>query len=91
MKTALVRLVALLALLATAALGGCVTGLGEGAGRAAAPPAPLPELPTTPPVPGMVWLAGAWHWSGTDHVWIPGRWESPPPSPFSVTPLAPSR
>jgi hypothetical protein len=84
MKTVLARLVlvAVVALPAVA-LAGCVTGLEEGAGRADAPPAPMPEFPTSPPVPGMVWIAGAWHWTGTDHVWVPGRWESPPPLPVA--------
>jgi len=73
-------------ILGAAALAGCVAGLEEGAGRAAEPLAPLPEFPTTPSVPGMVWVGGAWHWNGSDHVWVPGRWESPPPLP-----VAPSR
>ena len=84
MKTALARLVPLA--LASTLLAGCVSGLEEGAGRAGNPPAPLPEFPTSPPVPGMVWMAGAWHWTGTDYAWIPGRWESPPPLPVAPTP-----
>ncbi|MFT3773894.1 MAG: hypothetical protein QM820_51655 [Minicystis sp.] len=58
-------------------LAGCVAGLGDGP----APPAPLPEFQSPAPAPGMVWVAGSWHWNGTEHVWIPGHWESPPPAP----------
>jgi hypothetical protein len=76
MKTDLPRL--LRAVVLPALLSGCVTGV---TGPAAAPPAPLPELRSTAPVPGMVWVAGAWHWDGTTYVWLPGRWESPPPLP----------
>lgn len=61
-----------------ASLTACVTGLGDGPRE---PPAPLPEVPSTAPAPGMVWIAGSWHWSGTTYVWVPGRWESPPPAP----------
>lgn len=45
------------------------------------PPAPLPEVRSGPPTPGMVWVPGAWHWDGARYVWVPGRWESPPPVP----------
>jgi hypothetical protein len=67
---------ALLPLLCAASLTGCVAGLGH-----PEPPAPLPEFQSTAPAPGMVWVAGYWHWDGTDHVWVPGHWESPPPAP----------
>jgi hypothetical protein len=67
-------------------LAGCVTGLEERAGRADAPPAPLPDFPTSPPVPGMAWIAGGWHWNGADYTWVPGRWESPPPLPVAPAP-----
>jgi len=43
------------------------------------PPEPLPEVQSGPPAPGMAWLAGYWHYNGTDYVWIPGHWESPRP------------
>jgi hypothetical protein len=56
---------------------GCVAGLGDHGPV----PAPLPEIQTSAPAPGMVWVAGAWHWNGADWVWVPGRWESPPPLP----------
>jgi hypothetical protein len=46
--------------------------------RGPEPPAPLPEIQTSAPAPGMVWVAGAWEHDGTDWVWVPGRWESPP-------------
>jgi hypothetical protein len=67
------------ALLVLAAISGCVTGFPNGAPYA--PPEPLPEAPSTAPAPGMVRVAGTWHWDGTDYVWVPGHWESPPPSP----------
>lgn len=82
MKTALIpipRAAALLltgALLTGALLTGCVTGLGIPEA-----PAPLTEFHYNAPAPGMVWIAGSWHWDGTDHVWLPGHWESPPPTP----------
>ncbi len=34
------------------------------------------------PVPGYVWVAGAWTWGGGEWVWTPGYWavaEAPPP------------
>ena len=83
----------LAAALALAALSGCTAGLSDGlecsaeptAGpchaRDGEPPAPLPEVRSAAPAPGMVWVAGAWHWNGVRYVWIPGRWESPPPAP----------
>jgi hypothetical protein len=46
-----------------------------------APPAPLPETAYAPPAPGMIWIRGSWHYDGNQYVWIPGRWESPPPPP----------
>lgn len=42
------------------------------------PPAPLPEIVSGPVVPGMVWVAGCWHWDGEGYVWLPGHWMSPP-------------
>lgn len=63
------------------ALAGCVAGLGDEAVRAGPPPEPLPEFKSTAPAPGMIWVAGAWHWNGVDHVWVPGHWTSPPPAP----------
>jgi hypothetical protein len=65
-----------LALLLSFTLAACVTGLAPPEA-----PAPLPEFPFPAPAPGMVWVAGTWHWDGTDHVWLPGHWESPPPTP----------
>jgi hypothetical protein len=26
------------------------------------------------PVPGYVWVAGAWNWGGAEWVWAPGYW-----------------
>jgi hypothetical protein len=43
-----------------------------------AAPAPLPEFVSGPTAPGMVWVAGCWHWDGEGYVWLPGHWDSPP-------------
>jgi len=59
----------------------CVAGAPDRPGGVPEPPAPLPEIQSAPPTPGMVWVPGAWHWDGVTHVWLPGRWESPPPTP----------
>ena len=71
----------LAALLAAALSGyvftGCVAPLADA--PLAAPPAPLPEVQSLAPAPGMVWVAGSWHWDGHDWAWIPGRWETRPP------------
>jgi hypothetical protein len=56
----------------------CVAGAPD---RPPKPPALLPEFRSAQPTPGMVWVAGAWHWDGIAYVWVPGRWESPPPIP----------
>ena len=45
------------------------------------PLAPLPEFQYAMPAPGMIWVAGEWHFTGTGYVWIPGRWESAAPAP----------
>jgi hypothetical protein len=64
--------------LAVAVISGtaCVAGLDD-----AVPvmPAPLPETRSLAPAPGMVWVAGGWHWNDRGYVWIPGRWETAPP------------
>ncbi len=60
------------------AAGGCVAGVSDRAVRPEAP-APLPEIKSGPPAPGLVWVDGGWQWDGVDYVWVPGRWESPPP------------
>ncbi|HVY44889.1 MAG TPA: hypothetical protein VHB21_03380 [Minicystis sp.] len=46
-----------------------------------AAPAPLPEQRYAAPAPGMVWIAGSWHWDGARYVWLPGHWESPREGP----------
>jgi hypothetical protein len=66
-----------LALLAVATLSGCVAAIADA--PPSAPPAPMPEVRSLPPAPGMVWVAGGWHWDDHDWVWIPGRWETAPP------------
>lgn len=77
MTLALRRACALAAVVALAA--GCVAGASARPVRPE-PPAPLPEIKSGPPTPGLVWVAGAWHWDGAAYVWIPGHWESPPPA-----------
>lgn len=64
--------------IAWAILGGI--GCVEDAAPANVPaaPAPLQEFVSAPPVPGMLWVAGCWHWDGSGYVWLPGHWESPP-------------
>jgi hypothetical protein len=43
------------------------------------PTSPAPEdTASGPPPPGKVWRSGYWHWDGTDHVWVSGRWEAAP-------------
>jgi len=63
-------------------IGACSATLRAQPGRwvfvAKPPPEPLPEMPSAPPAPGMAWVAGYWHFNGTDYVWIPGHWESRP-------------
>jgi WXXGXW repeat (2 copies) len=72
------------ALLASAALGGCVVApLGyDGYGQPIAyadvpPPAPYYEVQPALPFVGAVWLSGYWGWGGGRHVWVPGRWDHP--------------
>lgn len=73
----------LLGLLALAISAGCAATQENGPPRvvqvAAPPPSPLPEVPSGPTSPDMVWVAGYWHWSGVRYVWIPGHWESSRP------------
>jgi hypothetical protein len=37
-----------------------------------------PDAPPGKGRPGEVWVAGYWHWDGTHHAWVPGRWEKAP-------------
>ena len=73
------------ALLGSLILGGCVVAP---AGRPyrppvetvyVAPPPPRVESMGPPPMVGAVWIQGYWHWSGSRHDWVPGRWEAPRP------------
>ncbi len=81
LKADLIRRVALVAVVAavSARLAGCVSGLDDA--PSAVMPAPLSEVRSLAPAPGMVWVAGSWHWDDHAFVWIPGRWETAPPSP----------
>lgn len=38
------------------------------------PPASAVEVVTVAPAPGLVWVAGYWHWHRGRHVWVPGHW-----------------
>ena len=40
------------------------------------PPPPIVEVRPAPP-PNGVWIPGYWHWSGSRHVWVGGRWSAP--------------
>ena len=42
-----------------------------------APPAPVTEVITIAPGPGMVWVGGVWSWRGR-WVWERGHWIHPP-------------
>ena len=44
---------------------------------AQAPPPPQVEVQGAAP-PGQTWVPGYWHWNGSRHVWIRGRWAAPP-------------
>ncbi|MGV8995678.1 MAG: YXWGXW repeat-containing protein [Parvibaculaceae bacterium] len=44
-----------------------------------APPAPRVEIRPGPPGPQAVWVGGYWRWANRGHVWVPGRWQRPPP------------
>jgi hypothetical protein len=70
----------LAALLALSPLA-CATGVEEPLARSADDPAPLPEIRTAAPNPGMVWVPGAWHRDGVAQTWVPGHWMPPPPVP----------
>ena len=43
-----------------------------------APPPVRVEVRSPQPSPAHVWVPGAWGWSGHEHVWNAGRWETPP-------------
>lgn len=44
------------------------------------PPAPLDEVDNSKSAdaPGLVWIAGHWHWDGYRWLWMTGRWSSIP-------------
>src|SRR5690606_2301655 len=37
-------------------------------------PAPIAEVPGTPPFPGAEWIAGQWRWTGGQWIWEAGGW-----------------
>jgi hypothetical protein len=69
----------LLLVFAASAVCACVGRAPDRPTRGEPPPAPLPEIRSGPPTPGLVWVPGEWHWDGVKYVWLPGHWESPPP------------
>jgi hypothetical protein len=77
-------------LIVVAVLGGCVATVEERPGRvvyvSGPPPRALAEPRPAAAAPGMVWVEGYWHWNGVQYVWIPGRWENPPPGNVWVAP-----
>jgi YXWGXW repeat-containing protein len=43
------------------------------------PPPPIRvEVRGNPPGPDHVWIGGYHRWSGTEYVWVPGRWAARP-------------
>jgi hypothetical protein len=42
------------------------------------PPRAVVERRSTSPGRGYVWMQGYQNWDGRSHVWVPGRWETPP-------------
>lgn len=81
----------LIALMAAAALAGCVVeplgpGPGVYVGPAYGPPAPAGEVIGVAPVPGYIWTGGYWGWVGGRYVWTAGRWIAPRPGFFWVRP-----
>ena len=42
-----------------------------------APPPPIVEVRPAAPSPNHVWIPGYWHWNGSRHVWVGGRWSAP--------------
>lgn len=42
------------------------------------PPPPRRESLPPQPIPGAVWSAGFWQWSGAAFVWVPGTWRIAP-------------
>ncbi len=82
-----IRAIGALAILATAALSGCVVApprqvvveqQGAVVVAPTAPPAPYVETVTIAPSPVHVWVGGFWEWGGGRYVWRPGHWAAPP-------------
>lgn len=55
------------------------------------PPAPLNEQKPPAPTPRSAWVAGYWHWTGFQYVWIPGHWDTPPEGTVWANPSYTSR
>ena len=43
------------------------------------PPHMREEILIARPGRDHVWIGGYWHWREPEYLWIPGRWELPPP------------
>lgn len=44
-----------------------------------APPRPRKEVVIVRTSPKHVWIAGYWHWTGSEYNWVAGSWQLPPP------------
>ena len=77
--------IAVACLVVGAALTGCVVAPAPGYYRAGVvvsnvePPPPQYEVVGVAPVPGYIWIGGAWFWEGGRYAWRPGHWEAPRP------------
>lgn len=40
--------------------------------------APPPDVATSQPSPGAIWIPGFWDWNGYQYNWMPGFWAIPP-------------
>ena len=81
MRFTLVKLAAA-ALVAGAALSGCIVAPApayEGEAVYQAPPPVQYEAVGIAPSPGYFWIGGAWLWEGGRYGWRPGHWEAPRP------------
>ena len=76
-------LMTLLAVLALGLLAGCYGyygGGGVGIEVGGPPPGLRAEVGITSPGPGYYWVPGYWDWSvaGAEWIWVPGAWARPP-------------